>query len=115
MALTDLLVAAAGTGTATTLLGALLGRSASRAEIARIEAERDALRGQAAQALADAAGALAEELRAELARLTTELDHARDAAHRAETEAARLRVDLGQARADIAELQRRIDHLTSTP
>ncbi|WP_018350937.1 hypothetical protein [Longispora albida] len=84
MAAPELIVALLGTGAVSSIIAALLARRARTAEIARLYAERDALRAQAAQAVADAAGALAVELRTEMQRMAAELADAR-------TEIARLR------------------------
>ena len=58
----DLLLTLAGTGTVTTLAAAiaghLTGRARTRADLRRLEAERQHLASQAAQAVADAAAAL---------------------------------------------------------
>ncbi|MBG6140694.1 hypothetical protein [Longispora fulva] len=80
----DLVLALLGTGVVSSIVGALLGRRARDAEVAKLYAERDVLRAQAAHAITEAAAAVADELRTELARLSDELADAR-------TEIARLR------------------------
>lgn len=105
----DLFTALAGTGATASIVGALAGRLTGRtryrAEIARLQAERDQVAANAVQAIAQAASTLADELRAELARMADELAAARTAAETARAEAVSLRIELAAARTEIERLR----------